>query len=140
MKACLSRQAVLTTSKFIAELVDHRCFHDEFENRMFVGKYICSLVRNAVATELRAKRWKFADIDFLKSLHAHINNPCVAGFMMKQAVLSSIEFHGLAIGENGLDNIIPMVMFEGKFPNFHTNIAGPMLYCPGSSISEVSMA
>ena len=98
MNACLSRQTVFMSSEIIPKLVDHRYFYDNWIQEDYVGNYTCGLARNAVAVELRANEWDFADTDFLRSLPDYINDPCVTEFMIKQAVLSSIRSHGLAIG------------------------------------------
>src|SRR5438045_3525796 len=68
MNACLSRQTVPMPSKIIPKLVDHRYFYNEWIQEDCVGNYTCGLARNAVAVELRANEWDFADTDFLKSL------------------------------------------------------------------------
>ena len=118
------------TSEVIPKLLDHRYFYNDWTQNGYVGNYTCGLVRNAVAEELHANEWNFADTDFLKSLPDYINNPCVAGFMIEQAVLSSIRSNGLAIG-TGINKPMTMVMFESKFPKFQTDKIGtPVLYCP----------
>jgi hypothetical protein len=118
------------SSAVIPKLVDHRYFYNEQTQEGNVGNYTCGVVRNAVAMELRANGWNFADTDFLRSLPDYINNPCVAGFMIEQAVLSSIGSHGLAIGTS-INKPMQVVMFEDKFPDFLTNKTDrPVLYCP----------
>src|SRR5436305_175868 len=99
MKACLSGRAVPQSSKDISDLVDHRYFYDEFDPacKLLVGYYTCGLSRNAVAASLLTNKVNFADQDFLRSLPEYISNPSVAGFMIEQAVLSSIANNGLNI-------------------------------------------
>jgi hypothetical protein len=124
MTACLSRQIVPPVT---APFVDHRYFYNYEDGK---GDYACGLARDAVAVELRANGWDFADTDFLKSLPNCINNPSVAGFMMEQAILSSIQSNGLAVG-GLIKKPMTLVMFDGKFPKFKTGITNtPMLYCP----------
>jgi hypothetical protein len=64
-----------------------------------------------VAVALRTKLVHFADTDFLNSLHNYIDNPSVTGFMIEQAVLSSIQTRGLAIGGN-IYKSMELVMFD----------------------------
>jgi hypothetical protein len=116
------------------EFIDHRYFYSEFKSSSFgvgdYGNYTCGLVRDAVAGKLRAKEVDFADTDFLKSLPDYINNPSVTGFMIEQAVLSSIVSNGLAIG-GGIGKPMRLIMFKDDIPQFRTDITDqPVLYCP----------
>ena len=132
MKGCLSRQPVPGISKSFPKLVDHRYFYQDYKKELgaYVGNYTCGLARNAVATELRVQGVNFADIDFLSSLPDYIHNPSITGFMIEQAVLSSIKSHGLDIGA-GINHPMKLVMFEGNFPRFETKVRKqPVLYCP----------
>jgi hypothetical protein len=129
MRGCLSRQTVPTSAKLYPKLVDHQFFYDEFKNGGLVGNYTCGIARNAVAVALRTKLVHFADTDFLTSLPNYIDNPSVTGFMIEQAVLSSIQTRGLAIGRNVYKSM-ELVMFDGSFPNFRIDRQNPVLYCP----------
>src|SRR5438270_8118859 len=133
MKACLSGQAVSPSSKMIPELVDHRYFFDEFneDRRVNVANYTCGLVRNAVATELHEKKVNLSDNDFWNSLLNHINNPCITGFIIEQAILSRISFSGLNIAGRDINTSMSVVLFSGSFPDFQTGTTGKsILYCP----------
>ena len=132
MKACLSGETVTQTAKHISYLIDHRYFYDEFDpaRKKFVARYTCGVARNAVAAELRANNYDFADEDFLRSLPRYINNPSMAGFMMEQAIISWIAKHGLYVGS--LKNKkMEVIVFAGDYPKWRTDITKqPVLYYP----------
>ena len=130
MKACLSRRPVPNSSSNIPKLVDHRYFYDEYTNNTYVGNYTCGLARNAVAAVLRDGGENFVDTDFLKSIYDNINNPSVAGFIIEQAVLSSIGSNGLAIREC-INQPMTIVIFEAEYPEFRIDLTNTrVLYCP----------
>ena len=131
-KACLSGQPVEPSSKEISNLVDHRYFYDEFDPKLKcpVGNYTCGLSRNAVAASLLTNKVNFANRDFLESLPDYISNPCVSGFIIEQAVLSSIATSGLDIKKPEINRSMNVVSFQGRRPNFHTETKKPVLYIP----------
>jgi hypothetical protein len=56
--------------------------------------------------------------------------------MIEQAVLSSIQTTGLAIGGNIYKSV--EVMFDGPFPNFRTDQQNTtVLYCPWNIYEEI---
>ena len=114
------------------DLVDHRYFYDEFDPKQkgFVGKYTCGLSRNAVAASLLTNKVNFANKDFLRSLPDYINNPSVSGFIIEQAVLSSIATSGLDIKKPEINRPMNVVSLQGRRPNFHTETKKPVLYIP----------
>ena len=125
VKVCLSHQKVPTAWPY---LIDHRFFYSEFVPND-VGNYTCGFIRNVVVSELRMNGADFADTDFLTSSPDYIDNPCVTGFMIEQAILSSIVSNGLAIGES-IGRPMMLVMFNDEFPKFRTDVADqPVLYC-----------
>jgi hypothetical protein len=133
MKACLSGQSVSLSSINIPKLVDHRYFFDEFHKvqRVDIASSACGIARNAVATELLANKVNLSDRDFWNSLPDHINNPCTAGFIIEQAILSQISFSGLNIAGKDINTSMSVVSFSGSFPRFRTDITGqPTLYLP----------
>jgi len=78
------------------DLIDHRYFyHDQPKE---IGHSTCGLARDAVAHELLELRVDFADTAFLTSIGNHIGDKAVIGFLIENAVLSSIRTIGLAIG------------------------------------------
>ena len=107
------------------KLVDHRYFY----NKDSVGHYTCGISRDAVASMILENRWRFDDKDFLQSLPKEITNPCVAGFMIETAVLSSIVLNGLNITAD-LNKQIDPIFFEGKFPTFDITKGKLRLYVP----------
>jgi hypothetical protein len=108
------------------ELIDHRYF---YELNARSGRYVCGLVRDAVAEQLLQWSDNFIDAHFLTSLTDHINNPSVVGFMMKHAILSSIRLNGLTI-DAGIRR--PMkVRLLTKPSDIKTDIKDePVLYWP----------
>ncbi len=130
IKACLSRQCVLDSSSNFPNLVDHRYFYEEYTNNTFVANYTCGLARNAVAAVLREGGENFVDTNFLKSIYDNINNPSVAGFIIEQAILSSIGSNGLAI-RDCINQPMTVVIFEAEFPEFRIDLTDTrVLYCP----------
>ena len=130
IKACLSRQRILNSSSNFPNLVDHRFFYDEYTNNTFVANYTCGLARNAVAAVLREGGEHFVDMDFLKSIYDNINNPSVSGFIIEQAILSSIGSNGLAI-RDCINQPMTVVIFEAEFPEFRIDLTDTrVLYCP----------
>lgn len=115
------------------ELVDHRFFFDEFneKKRVHVANYTCGLARNAVATQLHVEKVNLSNSNFWGSLLNHINNPCITGFIIEQAILSRISFDGLNVAGKDINTPMSMVSFSGSFPYFRTDITEqPILYCP----------
>src|SRR5436305_15045888 len=93
--------------------------------------YACGIARNAVATELLANKVNLSDRDFWSTLPDHINNPCITGFIIEQAILSRISFSGLNIAGKDMNTPKSVVLFSGNFPRFRTDITGEtILYCP----------
>ena len=125
MKACLSHSTVPYGWSRYLDLIDHRYFYQLGKR----GSYSCDIARNAAAQQLDLFKADFADSNFLISLLYYIDNPSVTGFMIEQAVLSSIGSTGLAInaqiGESM--DVRPLM----KEPNFATNVTEkPVLYRP----------
>ena len=132
MKAVLARQPVLELSQDISELVDHRYFYDEYDRKLgsYVGHSTCGLSRKAVGTMLLASsNLRFADKDFLKSLPEYIKNPSVTGFMIEQAVLSSISLNGLNICQE-TNRSMDVKLFKGPTANLDPDTEDPVLYLP----------
>ena len=78
-----------------------------------------------------ANKVNLSDFNFWRPLLDHINNPCITEFIIEQAVLSRISFHGLNIAGKGIDTPMSVVSFSDSFPNFRTDIIRqPVLYCP----------
>jgi len=113
------------------KLVDHRYFYDKYDPTLekFVGHYTSGICRDAVAAMVLENRWRFDDKDLLQSLPKKITNPCIAGFMIEQAVLSLIVHNGLNITPE-LNNPMGHYFFEGEFPSFNTTKGKPVLYVP----------
>ena len=130
MKACLFDLPVWPSSKHIPYLVDHRYFYDEYdpECESFVAHYTCGIYRNAVASMILENRVRF-DKGFSQSLPKYISNPCVTGFIVKQALLSSIVLEGLNITPE-LNHPMEVAFFHANFPSFNTTTNGPVLYIP----------
>ena len=132
MKAVLSNQPVTVKSQYMPELVDHRYFYDENDPKLgqYVGYYTCGLAAKAIGTMLLAtSNLRFADRDFLKSLPEYINNPSVTGFMIEQAVLSSIALNGLNIRQE-TNRSMEVKLFKGPTVRLDPNTENPVLYIP----------
>src|SRR5438045_1657097 len=130
IKACLSRQPVLDSSSNFPNLVDHRYFYDEYTSNTFVANYTIGLGRNDVAAVLRERGENFVDTNFLESIYDNINNPSVAGFIIEQAILSSIGSNGLAV-RDCINQPMTVVIFEKEFPKFRIDLIDTrVLYCP----------
>jgi SAP domain len=129
MRACLSGRAVPQSSRDISDLVDHRCFYDGFNptRKLLMGYYTCGLSRNAVAVSLLTNKVHFAE-DFLRSLPQYISNQSVAGFMIEQAVLSSIALNGLNV-KREINRPMEVVLFQ-DIPRIYSNTKEPVLYLP----------
>ena len=93
MTACFNHTAV--PSGLHSNLIDHRYFYHDQPKEL--GRYTCGLARDAVAHQLLESTVHFADTDFLTSLGDYINEKTTVGFMIENAVLSSIRSIGLAI-------------------------------------------
>jgi hypothetical protein len=133
MKACLSNRPVFRSSRTMPLLVDHRYFFDEFDEdkRVYTACSACGVARDAVAMELLADKVNLSDNDFWWSLPDHINNPCITGFIIEQAILSRISFSGLNIAGKDINTSMSVVIFSSSFPGFRTDITEqPILYCP----------
>jgi hypothetical protein len=89
--ACINGGPVETIDR---RLVDHRYFYEEGG----IGKYACGVARIAAARQLRYYGVsRFGDARCLSALNHYISNPSVTGFILEQAVLSSITSRGLDI-------------------------------------------
>jgi hypothetical protein len=134
MKSVLSNQPVESRSQHIPKLVDHRYFYDTYDSsrEAFLGYYTCGLAAKAIGTTLLAtSNMRFADTAFLASLPKFINNPSVSGFMIEQAVLSSIALNGLSI-RNETNCLMEVKVFDGPTVKFDPGIKKPILYIPFS--------
>jgi hypothetical protein len=131
MKAALSHRPVPELAHHISDLVDHRYFYDKFdrEHGAYMGHYTCGLSRDTVAKMLLASHVRFADHDFLLSLPDYINNPSVSGFMIEQAVLSSIALNGLDITPE-TNRPMEVNLFSGGFPDLYPETQNPVLHLP----------
>jgi hypothetical protein len=131
MKAALSHQPVRELAHHIPELVDHRYFYDKFDPELsdYVGYYTCGLSRDTVAKMLLASHVCFAGSDFLQSLPNYINNPSVSGFMIEQAVLSSIALNGLRITPE-TNHPMEVNLFSGRLPRLRPETENPVLHLP----------
>jgi hypothetical protein len=88
-----------------------------------------AMVRDVVATELLASHIDFTDLVSLTSL-INLQNPSVCGFVVEQAMLSSIALKGLDIGMK-INTPMEVVSFVGPKPQFRTDTPGkPTLYRP----------
>jgi hypothetical protein len=87
---------------------------------------MCGICCNAVAAILLENNLHF-DNNILQLLPQYISNPCVTGFMMEQAILSSIALNGLNITPE-LNYLMDMLLFQDNIPSFDTTKDGPMLY------------
>lgn len=129
MRACLLGLSVRPL-KDIAALVDHRYFYDKYdpERKKTLGHYTSGICRNAVALMLLEDKLRF-DEGLLQSLPKYISNPCFTGFIMKQAVLSSIVLEGLNIRPE-LNHPMEVTFFPGDVPSINNTTNGPVLYIP----------
>ena len=131
MKAALSHQPVPELAYDISDLVDHRYFYDKRDPELgdYVGYYTCGLSRDTVAKMLLASHVHFADKDFLRSLPNYINNPSVCGFMIEQAVLSSIALNGLNITPE-TNHPMEVNLFDRRIPDLRHQTENPVLHVP----------
>ena len=129
MNACMTHGYVLPGTPH--EVVDHRYFFaTRAPSGARIGAYTCGVAREALARGLRRYgRNALGDFYFLlRALPMFADNPSVTGFLIEQAVLSSIGNKGLDISE-GINSPMETVMFGGDFPEIHTR--KPLtLYCP----------
>ena len=107
-------------------LVDHRYFYEEGG----IGKYACGVARIAAARQLRYYGVsRFGDAGCLSALNHYISNPSVTGFILEQAVLSSITSRGLDISRE-ISGPMKAIMFPGNVTIFDENESGPALSWP----------
>lgn len=130
MKCCLLRLPVRPSSQHIPALVDHRYFYDDYdpEYKKLVGNYTCGICRNAAALTLLENKMRF-DRELMQLLPNYVSNPCVTGFIIEQAILSSIVLEGLNITPE-LNRPMEVAFFQADFPSFNTTTNGPVLYIP----------
>ena len=132
MTAVLARRPVPELSENIPKLIDHRYFYNTPDPKLGrnVGHCTCGLARKAVGTMLLVgSNVRFCDMDFLQSLPDYIHNPSVVGFMIEQAVLSSIALNGLNIRPETNRRMV-VKAFEEEVPNVDDDTEGPILYLP----------
>ena len=129
MRACLLGLPIRPLND-IAALVDHRYFYDKYdpERKKPLGHYTSGICRNAVALMLLEDKLRFGK-KLLQSLPKYISNPYVTGFIMKQAVLSSIVLEGLNITPE-LNRPMEVTFFPRNVPSINTTTNGPVLYIP----------
>ena len=137
MNAVLSNQPVTVKSQDMPKRVDHRYFYDENDPKLgrHVGYYTCGLAAKAIGTMLLAMSNLRFDEDFLKSLPQYINNPSVTGFMIEQAVLSSIALNGLDITSE-TNRPMEVNLFSDRFPDLRPGTENPVLHLPKISNFE----
>ena len=121
MIACINGGPVETIDR---SLVDHQYFYEEGG----FGKYACGVARIAAAKQLRYYGVsRFGDAGCLSALNHYISNPSVTGFILEQAVLSSITSRGLDISRE-ISGPMKAIMFLGNVTIFDENESGPALY------------
>ncbi|KIX10030.1 uncharacterized protein Z518_01111 [Rhinocladiella mackenziei CBS 650.93] len=124
MRACILNRPVPPRWTEHIELVDHRSFYqDNFD----IGRYTCGLVRDAVANQLLELDITFIDIGSLASLRDFVYNRSVLGFMVKYAVLESIQSKGLKICD-GSDRGMGLRFFKDPFDIEFDMLNTPVLY------------
>lgn len=127
MNACMIKDYVPLAPHHV---VDHRYFFATQSGSAEIGSYTCGIAREAVARALRLYgRNTSVDYQFLlRALTTFANNPSVTGFLIEQAVLSSIGARGLDIGEE-ISSPMETIVFHGEFPEIKPDIK-LALYCP----------
>ena len=132
MKACVVHGVLPTGMPLNA--IDHRYFFEKTTLGASIGSYTCGAAREAVAKGLRLYGGTPREPGGHKSLLGLLRiqtpySPSVAGFCVKQAVLSLISSRGLSVGLHA-SSFLEIKHYPGDFPKMEDIGSQPKLFCP----------